>query len=178
MMKKSEVRSQKPEACPERSRRVRRQIFCSLFSVLCLLFSVLCLLIPDAFAIKKTREEIEASKRCVLCHNQISPGVVNDWEKSNHAKAQVTCIDCHQADSTDADAKKHEGEVISAIVSPRDCSRCHPKQVMEFNESLHSKAVSFVQNLEGDRAGDDALAYKVEGKAAAIMGVRNVMGQS
>ena len=145
---------------------------------ICLLLTAYCLLFfsGDAFAIKKTREEIEASKRCVLCHNQISPGVVNDWEKSNHAKAQVTCVDCHQADSTDADARRHEGEIISAIVSPRDCSRCHPKQVMEFNESLHSKAVSFVQNLEGDRAGDDALAYKVEGKAAAIMGCEKCHG--
>ncbi|MBI3599198.1 MAG: hydroxylamine oxidoreductase [Nitrospinae bacterium] len=130
----------------------------------------------DAFAIRKTKAEIDAAKRCVLCHNQVSPGIVNDWERSNHAKALVTCIDCHQADITDADARKHEGEIISAIVSPRDCSRCHPKQVVEFNESLHSKAVSFVQSLEGDRAGDDVLAYKVEGKAAAVMGCEKCHG--
>src|SRR3990170_7829317 len=144
----------------------------------CLLLTAYCLLFfsGDAFAIKKTREEIEASKRCVLCHTQISPGIINDWERSNHAKALVTCIDCHQADITDTDAKKHEGMIISAIVSPKDCSRCHPKQVMEFNESLHSKAVSFVQNLEGDRAGDDTLAYKIEGKAAAVMGCEKCHG--
>lgn len=144
----------------------------------CLLITTYCLFLfpSDVFAIKKTREEIDTAKRCVLCHTQISPGIINDWERSNHAKALVTCIDCHQADITDADAKKHEGMIISVIVSPKDCSRCHPKQVMEFNESLHSKAVSFVQNLEGDRAGDDTLAYKIEGKAAAVMGCEKCHG--
>ncbi|MEK6589802.1 MAG: multiheme c-type cytochrome [Nitrospinota bacterium] len=179
----AEYRSQKSE--------VRSQKRWCIILLFCILYSVFCVLLfsSDALAIKKTKGEIDVAKRCILCHSQLSPGIVNDWEKSNHAKAQVTCIDCHQADTTDADARKHEGEVISAIVSPKDCSRCHPKQVMEFNESMHSKALSFIKNpetpesssgsgqvLEGDRAGDDTLAYKIEGKAAAVMGCEKCHG--
>ena len=36
--------------------------------------------------------------------------------------------------------------------------------------------MSFIQNLEGDRGGDDTLAYKVEGKAAAVMGCEKCHG--
>lgn len=121
------------------------------------------------------REQLLA-KKCEVCHEQTSPGIVHDWEKSLHAKAKVTCIDCHEAEKTDADARAHEGAYISALVSPKDCSRCHPKEVNEFNDSLHAKAVSFLQDLEGDRAGDNVLAYQIEGKAAAVMGCEKCHG--
>ncbi|MBI2889322.1 MAG: hydroxylamine oxidoreductase [Nitrospirae bacterium] len=125
----------------------------------------------DRFAHQKI-----VSEKCEVCHERSSPGIVHDWERSLHAKAEVTCIDCHEAAPSDPDARAHEGAYISAVVSPKDCSRCHPRQVAEFNQSLHAKAVSFLLNLEGDRAGDDALAYKVEGKAAAVMGCEKCHG--
>jgi hypothetical protein len=59
---------------------------------------------------------------------------------------------------------------ISALVTPNDCQRCHPKAVKEFNDSLHSKGATFVQRLDKERGKDDFLAYVVEGKAAAVMG--------
>ena len=122
-----------------------------------------------------TRDRVMARK-CEACHARTSPGIVHDWEKSLHAKAKVTCMDCHEAEKTDADARAHEGSYISALVSPKDCSRCHPKQVAEFNMSLHHKASSFVQDLSGDRAGDNVLAYRIEGEAAAINGCEKCHG--
>tara|TARA_B100000929_G_C15509489_1_gene419842 strand:+ start:2078 stop:3292 length:1215 start_codon:yes stop_codon:yes gene_type:complete len=124
----------------------------------------------------KARKRFDLTNKCENCHARVSPGINNDWGKSLHAKANVTCIDCHQAEKTDTDARAHEGSFVSAIVSPKDCSRCHPKQVSEFNDSLHAKAVSFIQNLEGDRAGDNVLAYKIQGKASAIVGCEKCHG--
>ncbi|MEE8432337.1 MAG: multiheme c-type cytochrome, partial [Candidatus Desulfatibia sp.] len=132
---------------------------------------------PSAYAGSyELRKQQNIEKKCISCHDRVSPGIVNDWEKSLHAKAEITCIDCHEAAKTDKDARAHEGTYISALVSPKDCSRCHPKQVAQFNDSLHHKAVSFVLDLKGDRAGDNTLAYKIEGKAAAIMGCESCHG--
>ncbi|MBW8035562.1 MAG: hydroxylamine oxidoreductase [Planctomycetes bacterium] len=144
-----------------------------------LLFPVLFLTIcasTYAGSLNKSKKDSIIAKKCEVCHTRTSPGIVHDWENSLHAKAKVTCIDCHEAEKTDADARAHEGVYISALVSPADCSRCHPQQVSDFNNSLHVKAASFIQNLEGDRAGDNVLAYHVEGKAAAIMGCEKCHG--
>lgn len=154
----------------------RPSILRSLFSVLCLLF-----LFPPFFCSTEAQAarmegEGEISKKCILCHREASPGIVNDWEESKHAHADVTCLDCHQADPTDPDAWQHEGGYISTIVSPRDCSKCHPRAAKEFNDSKHSGAVTAIKSLEGDRDGDNVLAYAVEGKAAAVVGCENCHG--
>lgn len=113
---------------------------------------------------------------CVSCHAQKSPGIVNDWKRSQHARARVSCLDCHRAEKSDPDARLHEGARISVIVSPRDCFRCHPAEVRQFGESLHDKAASFIQALPGERGDDDELAYRVEGKAAAVRGCEQCHG--
>ncbi len=143
-----------------------------------LMFSLLLLSVsPSAYAGSyESRKQQSIEKKCIVCHDRVSPGIVNDWEKSIHAKAKITCIDCHQAAKTDKDARAHEGTYISALVSPKDCSRCHPKQVAQFNDSLHYKAVSFILDLKGDRAGDNTLAYKIQGKASAVMGCEKCHG--
>ena len=40
------------------------------------------------------------------------------------------------AEAGDADAFEHAGYQISIIVSPKDCSRCHVKEVTEFAEDV------------------------------------------
>ena len=66
-----------------------------------------------------------AGEECVNCHTKSSAGLAMEWRESAHAKAGVNCLDCHQAEATDPDALKHEGQVIATIVSPQDCARCH-----------------------------------------------------
>ncbi len=140
-----------------------------------IIFLVVCSSAEAETARSLRRQQLPA-KKCEICHERTSPGIVHDWEQSLHAKAKVTCIDCHEAEKTDTDARAHEGVYISALVSPKDCSRCHPREVVEFNNSLHAKAVSFVQDLGGDRAGDNVLAYQLEGKAAAVAGCEKCHG--
>ena len=79
---------------------------------------------------------------CIECHRATTPGVFGDWARSRHANANITCLDCHLVQPGDVDiAKEHEkyygrsdlpnGESqykvpIASIVTPKDCSRCHP----------------------------------------------------
>ena len=49
----------------------------------------------------------DASGSCMTCHREKSPGLYNQWYTSKHAEAGVTCLECHQADESDADAFQH-----------------------------------------------------------------------
>lgn len=71
------------------------------FLFLCLFASILFSTVAHA---ARSGSDREIAKKCVLCHQKVSPGIVNDWEKSNHAHGDVSCIDCHRADPTDVDA--------------------------------------------------------------------------
>jgi hypothetical protein len=111
--------------------------------------------IPKEKEFRIERGMSEAARACIECHKQESPGLFADWAASRHAAANITCLDCHQADPHDKDvSKKHfkqyersntkwgvsEYKVpISAVVTPKDCSRCHPDEVKQYSRSKHAK---------------------------------------
>jgi len=108
-----------------------------------------------------------ASKACLECHASSSRGIYQEWGASKHYRAHVGCYECHQAQKGDKDAFQHDDHLISIIVSPKDCARCHAREVAQFDESHHSKAGLILGSLdnfladivEGDRAfyGESAL---------------------
>ena len=98
-----------------------------------------------------------ASRKCVDCHQQHSPGIIDHWRGSTHAVKGVGCVECHRADEKDADAFNHHGYTIATIVTPLDCSRCHKKEFEEFEHSHHAKAGNILASL------DNFLAETVEG---------------
>ena len=102
------------------------------------------------------------SKACIACHQKESRALVQQWGSSKHHGANVGCYECHVAEEGDSDAMIHEGERISVIVSPRDCGRCHAKEVDEFSESHHSKAGRILGSL------DNTLAEVVEGNRGLV----------
>ena len=99
----------------------------------------------------------EASRNCITCHSQSNPGIVDHWKGSTHAVKGVGCVECHQAEPGDVDGFNHYGAHIATIVTPRDCSRCHPQEASEFAQSHHSKAGNILASL------DNRLAEIVEG---------------
>ncbi len=122
-------------------------------------------------------KELKIAAKCVECHTKESPGIVNDWKASQHARSRVTCYDCHKAEKTDADLQMHEGAMIAVIASPRDCSRCHPREVREFQESHHAKAATFLSKTTPEgRKLDNVLGYGIEGPAAARVGCEKCHG--
>ena len=108
----------------------------------------------------------DKSKACIACHKKHNPGITQQWGASTHYRANVGCYECHAADKGDKDAfshgKKGKEELISIIVSPKDCSSCHAKEVKQAEESHHAKAARILASL------DNLLAEVVEGNSAMI----------
>jgi cytochrome c553 len=98
-----------------------------------------------------------ASKACVDCHEQESPGIADQWMTSIHAKKGVACVECHQAEKGEADAYEHYGEIIATVVTPMDCGGCHQNVYAEFERSHHAKGGNILASL------DNFLAETVEG---------------
>ncbi|RIK77992.1 MAG: hydroxylamine oxidoreductase [Planctomycetota bacterium] len=101
-----------------------------------------------------------SSERCYECHKNTTPGIIDHWVGSTHAEKGVGCVECHQAETNDADAFNHYDYTIATIVTPRDCSKCHPKEAEEFANSHHAKGGNILASL------DNLLAETVEGHRA------------
>ena len=103
------------------------------------------------------RELSVPSQECADCHKKESLGLYQQWGASRHYRANVGCYECHKAEREDNDILVHYGYKIAVIVSPKDCARCHAKEVEEFLGSHHSKAGRILGSL------DNVLAEVVEG---------------
>jgi len=106
------------------------------------------------------------TKECVACHKKNNPGITQQWGASKHYRAKVGCYECHAAEEGEADAFLHDEKkvkkFISIIVSPKDCSNCHEKEVKQNAESHHVKAAAILNSL------DNLLAEVVEGNSDFI----------
>jgi hypothetical protein len=101
---------------------------------------------------------------CNECHANETRGIYQEWGTSKHYRANVGCYECHRAEEGERDAFDHMGHTISIIVSPKDCARCHEREVTEFDESHHAKAGLILGSL------DNFLADVVEGDKAFFGG--------
>jgi formate-dependent nitrite reductase cytochrome c552 subunit len=111
-----------------------------------------------------------AGKKCVECHRTENPGLAKEWNDGAHGQAGVNCLDCHRAQPGDKDGFMHKGQRISIIVSPKDCSRCHPTEFREMERSHHAKAGRILASL------DNLLGEVVGGPAAVNAGCRQCHG--
>jgi len=101
---------------------------------------------------------------CIECHRETTPGIFADWSKSRHANANITCLDCHLIQPGDRDtAKGHEqyygrsdlpyGEskykvAIASVVTPKDCSRCHPDEATQYSRSKHANTLEIIWKID------------------------------
>jgi formate-dependent nitrite reductase cytochrome c552 subunit len=97
------------------------------------------------------------SVACAACHKKESQVIYEQWGSSKHFRANIGCFECHTANEKDVDAFEHYGQFISTIVTPKDCGRCHEKEVQEFASSHHAKGGRILGSL------DNTLAEVVEG---------------
>ncbi len=104
----------------------------------------------------------KASRECVDCHKKENLGIYQQWGESKHYRANVGCYECHAAEKSDADAYEHYGATISMLVTPKDCARCHSKEVQEFASSHHAKGGRILGSL------DNTLAEVVEGNRGLV----------
>ena len=94
----------------------------------------------------------DEAKACITCHKKENPGQFNDWAESAHAQPNVTCIDCHAAEEGDKDVSKdhlqYDPTAISAVVTPKDCSRCHPDEAKEYARSKHANTLEIIWQID------------------------------
>jgi hydroxylamine dehydrogenase len=112
-----------------------------------------------------------STQSCIACHTLYTPGIVQDWLSSRHAKTApkdalkkpqierrisantvsddlseyaVGCYECHSRNAEKhKDNFEHMGFSINVVVSPEDCKTCHPMEVMQFSGSkkAHAKKI-------------------------------------
>ena len=111
-----------------------------------------------------------AGQECVDCHMTENPGLYWEWNKSQHGQNGVNCLDCHEAKEGDKDAFSHEGALISIVVTPKDCSKCHVNEYEQMAGSHHSKAGDILASL------DNLMGEVVGGPAAVNAGCRQCHG--
>ncbi len=111
-----------------------------------------------------------AGQACVTCHMSVTPGMYREWNKSQHGQVGVNCLDCHKADKDDIDGFMHNGNRISIIVTPKDCSKCHTTEFDEMDGSHHAHASRILASL------DNLLGEVLGGKAAVDVGCRQCHG--
>jgi hypothetical protein len=108
------------------------------------------------------------TQECLDCHHVYTPGIVEDWHRSRHSrespasakkkpdlerrisarkvpahldKVVVGCYECHGLNpEKHQDNFDHFGLRINAIVSPQDCSTCHPVEATEYATSKKAQA--------------------------------------
>jgi len=108
--------------------------------------------------------------KCMTCHKEKSVGLYNQWYKSEHAKHNVTCLDCHQAAEGEADAYMHEGALIATLVTPLDCGKCHEKEAKQVGDSYHAHAGEILDS------NDAYLAHAAGGAPVAMAGCESCHG--
>ena len=114
------------------------------------------------------------SQACIDCHKIYTPGIVEAWLSSRHARVTpamalskpslqrrfsaesapkglenvaVGCFECHGRNpGAHKDNFEHFGFSINVIVSPRDCAACHPVEEAQFSRSKKAYAWSNLAN--------------------------------
>lgn len=102
--------------------------------------------------IKVDRGMSALDRKCIECHQDTSPSIVLDWKNSMHGRSGITCSDCHRANRGEPDAFQCSGLkgtdlLITALPSPKDCSRCHPAEARQFSVSDHAAGYDSVVKL-------------------------------
>jgi hypothetical protein len=126
---------------------------------------VLCVLFNNVSA-KVSKETSD----CLGCHEDILPGIVKQWQSSSHWQAGVGCYECHNAKKGDKDLMEHEGYNIAVIVSPKDCGKCHKKEMDEQQKSHHAEAGNILNTVDG------LLGQTLGGEPAVAVGCRQCHG--
>ncbi len=115
-----------------------------------------------------------ADSPCVTCHQDVSPGIANDWRDGAHGAAGVDCADCHvpKDAANRPDSFSHNGVDIVTLVTPAQCAACHPQESAEFEASPHANAAQLVDSP------DNFLGEVVAGGPAADAGCKQCHGST
>ncbi len=144
---------------------------CGVLAGVVVLFPTVAILAADSGADMTKEKEFriersisEAGMACIQCHKREHPGIFADWANSRHASANITCIDCHKAEKHAADVsrahyKQYENSddpwararyrvPVTGVVTPKDCSRCHPNEAEQYSRSKHANTLEIIWKID------------------------------
>jgi hypothetical protein len=79
---------------------------------------------------------------CVDCHTRVTPGIVKDWQQSQHNRMDIACDTCH------GDQHTNNTDFAKAkIPTPDTCAQCHAERVEQFKKGKHSLAWAAMQAM-------------------------------
>jgi hydroxylamine dehydrogenase len=114
--------------------------------------------------IPESRADVISGGNCIECHQEITPGIYHDWKGSVHAKVDVDCYTCHKTNKEDnlfsAAHLENDPHPISVVVSPKDCSGCHPKEATQYERSKHAHTFEIMWKI--DRWLNDGMNNAIE----------------
>ncbi|MGM0452181.1 MAG: multiheme c-type cytochrome [Thermodesulfobacteriota bacterium] len=106
----------------------------------------------------------DAGIACIQCHKREHPAIFADWAASGHAESNITCIDCHRAEEHDDDVNKDHYKQyeksdsewgrsqykvpVAGVVTPKDCSRCHPDEAEQYQRSKHANTLEIIWKID------------------------------
>ena len=129
------------------------------------------------------------TETCIDCHSQVTPGIVEDWKHSLHAKTTVNnalkkdklsrmissknipeklknvaigCAECHTLNpETHKDTFDHNDFKVHIVVTPRDCAVCHSEEVKQYSKNIMSEAnLNLLANPVYHNLLDTALGFQ------------------
>jgi predicted heme/steroid binding protein len=95
----------------------------------------------------------DGEQHCIVCHRKDKPALVTDWERSIHAKLDVTCADCHKVvDEKDVWISethlRHTEVPVTPLVTPVTCARCHEEEVEQYSRSKHAHTLEIINQID------------------------------
>ena len=149
----------------------------------CVLFGIFLMVhFSDAQTKPRISENTEA---CLACHSTLHPGIVAEWRKSRHASiapaealkkpklqrrisnekipdpfvsTSVGCAECHTMNAGQhKDSFDHNGFKVHIVVTPYDCTTCHPVEAQQYGKNLMSHAYGNLMNNPVYRSLADAV---------------------
>ena len=120
--------------------------------------------LPKEKSYRIERSMPKEAMACIECHKREHPGLFADWAQSRHASANITCLDCHMAEEFDKDVSKDHYKQyersdlkygtkeyrvpITEVVTPKDCSRCHPDEAKQYSMSKHANTLELIWKID------------------------------
>jgi hypothetical protein len=80
---------------------------------------------------------VRASGKCAECHERETSAIIREFERSRHARAGVTCLDCHRP-AEGQTGGDHRGFVIAKTLTAKNCAQCHATEYEQFARSRHA----------------------------------------
>ena len=128
-----------------------RNVFIAVFFGTALI--VAAMLINKARPIIETAqpapEYVRASGKCAECHSRETSAIVHQFSMSAHARADITCYDCHSPESGQEEYA-HNGFILARELTALNCARCHSTEYEQFKKSRHAAPAWAAVQGEGD----------------------------